>query len=738
MGAVWAVIENQREMRMKKILLMALLSGLTAATVQADLIWYEGFNYANVSLTNNSGGVWAIHSGADDVLVNNNRLELAGNDTQNAGRQGDVNRRLCTADNCSYTNGAQLLYASFTINSTNFPDADGGYFAHFALGGGSFQGRVFAVSTNGLPNTWQLGVAAAGANASAIFPADLATNTDYQVVIEWDPVTLFANSIWINPVSASDPKVTSFDTVTPIVATTFNFRQPSGMGNWFCTISNLAIATTFDEAATNVWSTNAVAPIIAYQPKGGTNFAGDAVTLGAVAAGQGQGSLIYQWQKNGANFTNPNGNTNALIFAGAAASDSGNYRLIATTPHGLSVTSAVANLWVTNPPVPPTITQQPTNTTVFFGQTARLRVAATGVQPITYQWRFANGTPVSGANFSGDLSDTLVIADVRTNNGTTGGYYCEVSNPFGPRNSSTGVVSAVPAPTATIGQLRTMVDSTFFLPTNTTALWTVTGVVTTYTNITTTANSSFYMQDDTGGINVFFANNAAARPQAGDNVTVVGPLGQFNSLLELNLTAADPAHSVITNSSGNPLPPAIALPFSFTNSPSASNAIRFYQGALVTLTNVYFPTGFSGSNNFGSGVNVIVTNAAGETFNVRVDARVGDIIGRRVPPYGWTVTGPMAFFLNTGSANRSAGFQLLPTRFVDIVSQKPAAVAMAGGSPVVTWEAGPNVPYSVWRADDVNGTFSPIAIGLRFPNTAGQYIDPSAPSTNAFYKITSP
>lgn len=189
---------------------------------------------------------------------------------------------------------------------------------------------------------------------------------------------------------------------------------------------------------------------------------------------------------------------------------------------------------------PPNFSQQPTNTTVFFGQTAVLRVGTTGVQPISYQWYSTNGTTASGPNFSGETTDTLTITDVRANNGTTGGYYCVASNPFGDRTSSTGLVFAVPAPVATIGELRTMVDPVFFLPTNTTALWTVTGTVTSYTNLTTAANSSFYMQDGTGGINVFFGGTTEARPQAGDNVTVVGPLGQFNSLLELNLTTATP------------------------------------------------------------------------------------------------------------------------------------------------------------------------------------------------------
>jgi hypothetical protein len=370
-----------------------------------------------------------------------------------------------------------------------------------------------------------------------------------------------------------------------------------------------------------------------------------------------------------------------------------------------------------------------------------LRLAATGVQPISYQWFFTNGTPVSGPNFSGEFTDTLTITDVRTNNGTTGGYYCDVTNPFGTSRSATGIVSAVSAPVATIGQLRTMVDPVFFLPTNTTALWTVTGIITTHTNITSAANSSFYMQDETGGINVFYGGSTA-RPAAGDSVTVTGPLGQFNSLLELNLTMNDPAHSIVTNSSGNLLPPGQVLPFSFTNGVGfggVGESIRKFQGLVVTLTNVYF---LNAGGTFGSGQNYTVTNQAGETFAVRVDSRVFDIIGQPIPQSAWTVTGPMGFFLNTGNANRSAGYQLLPTRYADIVTTEPPAalggIVTSGNDPTLTWLAQPYMSYSILSAANVAGPYLPLMTGLTFNTTAGQFTDTNATPAARFYQIISP
>ncbi len=743
---------------MKKLVLAGLLSCFAFTSIQAELVWYEGFDYPDgpiiATSTNTDGTVtnWFRHSGSaapSDAIVANKKLQVSATGGTPVTRQDDVGRRFCTAD-CTFTNGAQLMYASFTLNCTNLPNAAGTYFAHFHNPPTAYFGKVFAVAgtNSALPNTWRLGVSGAANSPSKVFPVDLALNTDYQVVIGYDPVNLWAATLWVNPVSSIDTAVTSNDSMTTVPAVQgFAFRQASSFGNWFCTVSNLAVATSFDEAATAVWSATPVAPVVAYQPQSGTNFVGNTVSLSVVAAGQGLGTLTYQWRKGGVNITNPDGNTNVLTFLSAQVVNSGNYDVVVTTPLGQSVTSAAASLWVTNPPVPPTITTHPTNTTVYFGQTAKLAVAATGSGTISYVWYY-NGNLVSSLgnpNFSGDGTPELTIADVQTNNNTVGTYRCEVRNEYGGRTSSNAVLTATAAPAATIGYLRTLVDPVFFLPTNTTALYTVNGIVTTWTNVTSAAHAQFYLEDETGGIAVYVAGGAAIRPQAGDNVTVTGPLGQFNSLLELNLTTANTAHRVVINSSGNPLPPGKVLPLGFTNSPAfggIGNAIQLYQGSVITFTNVWFPAGFVGTNLFAGGQNYTITNKAGETFAFRVDARVGDIIGQPIPSFAWRVTGPMGFFLGTTATNRSAGYQLMPTRYADIVTTPPAAASasasLTGGKPTLSWAAEPFTAYSILRATNVEGPYAAIISGLTFNSTAGQFVDTNAAPTTRFYQIVSP
>src|ERR1017187_6658597 len=108
---------------MKKLTALVLLSFLAAASVRADVIWQELFNYTNgnveVTGTNVVGGVmvtnWVVHSGSGlDAFVNNHRLEDSATGGSSVSRQDDVHRNIPHA----YTGSATILYASFILNCT--------------------------------------------------------------------------------------------------------------------------------------------------------------------------------------------------------------------------------------------------------------------------------------------------------------------------------------------------------------------------------------------------------------------------------------------------------------------------------------------------------------------------------------------------------------------------------------------------------------------------------------------
>ena len=73
--------------------------------------------------------------------------------------------------------------------------------------------------------------------------------------------------------------------------------------------------------------------------------------------------------------------------------------------------------------VPPTLTSNPANVTVYAGRTAKFVVGVDGTAPFSYQW-YKGTTAIEGAT-----SDTLVLTPTSTDSGST--YYATVSNALG-------------------------------------------------------------------------------------------------------------------------------------------------------------------------------------------------------------------------------------------------------------------------------------------------------------------
>jgi hypothetical protein len=93
---------------------------------------------------------------------------------------------------------------------------------------------------------------------------------------------------------------------------------------------------------------------------------------------------------------------------------------------------------------PPTITAQPADQAVLEGATATFTVAATGGQPLYYQWQ-DNGTNLTdGGNISGSTSANLTINNVSAAN--VGTYGVIVSNLAGVVTSSNALLTITPSP----------------------------------------------------------------------------------------------------------------------------------------------------------------------------------------------------------------------------------------------------------------------------------------------------
>jgi len=94
----------------------------------------------------------------------------------------------------------------------------------------------------------------------------------------------------------------------------------------------------------------------------------------------------------------------------------------------------------------PTITQQPTDQSVYLTQTARFQVGATGEGTLWYQWQKKEGETFTALNdggcYAGVNSNTLVASDVAYE--TEGLYRCTVSNAGGSTSSDEASLTVKP------------------------------------------------------------------------------------------------------------------------------------------------------------------------------------------------------------------------------------------------------------------------------------------------------
>ncbi|HWC60542.1 MAG TPA: immunoglobulin domain-containing protein, partial [Verrucomicrobiae bacterium] len=325
------------------------------------------------------------------------------------------------------------------------------------------------------------------------------------------------------------------------------------------------------------------------------------------------------------------------------------------------------NLTFTNvPSVPraPTIVSQPQGVTNLEFTTTSLGVGVGGTSPFTYQWfkdgsPLSDGTTISGSTISGSTSPALTITGSRA--GDSGSYSVTVTNSVDGTNSNPATVLINPRPFAitNIAYLRTLVDNNF-LATNSISLWQVTGTITTLTNQTSGNTASYYLQDGSGGINIFETFGSSFRPAQGDVVTFVGFLSSFNSTLELE---ADPVSVPVTgptilsnNIAGLPAPRLISL--------SVSNNISFVEtnleASMVMIKDVYFAATNAGGIIGTTNLTAIVTNTAGEFFMVAASAQDLDVVNgtNTWPTYASTIIGPLIQNLPNTTTPRNAGYQL--------------------------------------------------------------------------------
>jgi hypothetical protein len=584
---------------------------------------------------------------------------------------------------------AAALYSSFTINLSGSASS-GTYVAYFTDTNFDYAARIY--TTNGPGGSgYQLAVQDLGTfittnfnGANLLNPVVLTAGQNYQVVVRYIN-NLGLATLWVNPTAETFTGYTNGTGSTSVTCTGpaeggapgtslagYGLRNASGGGKII--ISNLAIGTTFADVVPSSAGSNP--PFMALQPQGNTNlFAGGNFTNSALAGGDLP--LSYQWYFTTNSVTTPiSFGTNATLpLTGLVTNQTGSYYVVVTNIAGV-VTSSVVNVLVSAVPVAPTFSS-PTNAysmTNIIGDTVNLTVAASGVPSPSYQWYFVTNSmsgnvtnPVSGAT-----STTLTLTGLTTNQ--AGGYFVTATNLVGKTNSPLITLVVNPIPIVTIASARSMVNGSYN-PTNASEVI-VTGIVTSWTNTTSSGNCEFYIQDSTAGIAVFWNGaNGTNTPPAGASVQVTAPLENpsFNGLVSLQPYYTNTQEGVKILSTNNPLPTPQPFPFD----PNVTTPqLKAMESSYFVASNVFLTAAstFTSANQFITNIaqNVFTdeptalmfTNHAGDTFTMYVNPYVG-ISGQSVPAGPVTVFGVLGY---SSLSSGNGGFELTPTRYADIIS----------------------------------------------------------------------
>lgn len=168
-------------------------------------------------------------------------------------------------------------------------------------------------------------------------------------------------------------------------------------------------------------------PVINIQPESKTLNEGEDLSLTVSASVSDNGTLSYQWFKDGNKIEGAN--SSDYEISNVKETDSGDYYVVVTNSindSNISVTSAKATITVVKPqqvkPEKPTIKTQPESKTLNEGDTLSLSIAAiTGDKgTLSYQW-YKDGKEIEGANSSDYKISNVKQAD-------SGNYYVIVTN----------------------------------------------------------------------------------------------------------------------------------------------------------------------------------------------------------------------------------------------------------------------------------------------------------------------
>ena len=306
-------------------------------------------------------------------------------------------------------------------------------------------------------------------SASATLSVELApsvtTNPTSQTVNPGDTVN-FTSAATGNPTPTVQWQVStnggsSWSDIAGETSTTYSFTAASTDDSYqYRAVFTNSVGSANSLAATltvNSDSTPA-APFITLHPSNTTVTTGS--TASFTAAATGNPTPTVQWQvsfNSGSSWSDISGATNTTYsFTAASGDDTNQYRAVFSNGVGSDATTNAATLTVN---YAPSVTQNPSSTTVNAGETASFTAAAIGNPSPTVQWQVSTNGGSSWSDISGATNTTFSFSTVSGDNGNQ--YRAVFTNSVASTNSTVATlnVSSLSAPSVTSHPSNTGVEA---------------------------------------------------------------------------------------------------------------------------------------------------------------------------------------------------------------------------------------------------------------------------------------